>query len=249
MPRRSKQARATHESHYRPTPIPGLSLYPSVLLLNLIVRTAENNAKTDGIISAETVDMTTALIRKAYDFPDLDVGKGTGMAISLIGQFFHPDDYAERRIADVHSRELLDALQGDLQPRPLVAPDLRASKLPDPSSLSQEQPKTLALYYKQRFLSICFVGEKAQLDRLQANLPGELLNHILGTLWEGVGISTDTFVAAHPAFVPALRIRKVSQHNALEWAKQMSQLIKEGKMGGLTVIGPPGPAYTVRPRK
>ncbi len=41
MSKRNKSMRQARASRYRPTPIPGLSLYPSVLLLNLMVRTAE----------------------------------------------------------------------------------------------------------------------------------------------------------------------------------------------------------------
>ena len=52
MPKRiRKRARpARPRGHYQPTPIAGLVLYPTVLLLNLIVRTAEDNGKMDGII-------------------------------------------------------------------------------------------------------------------------------------------------------------------------------------------------------
>jgi hypothetical protein len=86
--KRARPARA--RDYYQPTPIPGLLLYPTVLLLNLIVRTAEDNGKTDGRIPAETVDVVTALIRNTYDSPDLDLARGKGVVMSFIGQFFHP---------------------------------------------------------------------------------------------------------------------------------------------------------------
>jgi hypothetical protein len=139
MRKRARPARSM--GYYRPTPIPGLVLYPTVLLLNLIVRTAEDNDKTDGIIPAETVDVVTALIRNTYDFPDLDLAQGKGVAISFIGQFFHPDDYEEHRIAEMHRRG---------------------------------------------FLSICFAGERAQLDKLRGDVPTKLWKQMPGVVWQGV---------------------------------------------------------------
>jgi hypothetical protein len=76
-------------------PVPGLLIYPTVLLLNVVVTTPEDDAKTDGLIPLETVDKATALIRHACDLPDLDRERGQGVVISLMGQFFHPDDYFE----------------------------------------------------------------------------------------------------------------------------------------------------------
>jgi len=213
--------------HYQPTPIAGLVLYPTVLLLNLIVRSAEDNAKTDGRIPAETVDVVTALIRNTYNFPDLDLVQGKGVVISFVGQFFHPDDYEEHRIAEMHRRGLLDSLQGDLGPQPLKVPKLRTSNVRDPDALSQGREKTLAIWYKQRFFSICFAGEKAQLDRLRGAIPAELLKQMLGVIWQGMDISQEAFVLPYPSFVPVPRL----------------------KTAELTVVGPPGPTYTVRPQK
>jgi hypothetical protein len=255
MPKRiRKHPRSGHpRDYYQPTPIAGLLLYPTVLLLNLIVRTAEDNGKTDGIIPAGTVDVVTALIRDTYDFPDLDLARGKGVVISFVGQFFHPDDYEEHRIAEMHRRGLLDSLQGDLGPQPLKVPRLRTSKVQDPDTLSQGREKTLAIWYKQRFLSICFAGEKAQLDRLRGDVPAELLNQMLGVIWQGMGISQEAFVIPYPSFVPIPRLSKVSRRSAIEWAEQVKQLMDEvadrGKEAELTVVGPPGPTYTVRPKK
>lgn len=255
MPKRiRKRARAARpRDHYQPTPIAGLVLYPTVLLLNLIVRTAEDNGKTDGRIPAETVDVVTALIRNTYDFPDLDLARGKGVVISFVGQFFHPDDYEEHRIAEMHRRGLLDSLQGDLGPQPLKVPRLRTSNVRDPDALSQGREKTLAIWYKQRFFSICFAGEKAQLNKLRGAIPAELLDQMLDVIWQGVDISQEAFVVPYPSFVPVLRLSKVSQESAVEWAEQMEQLMDDvadrGKEAELTVVGPPGPTYTVRPKK
>jgi hypothetical protein len=248
MTRRRKR-RARPRVGYRSTPIPGLFLHPVVLLLNLIVRSAEDNAKTDGLIPVETVDRVTALIRHAYDFPDLDRSRGEGVLISLIGQFFHPDDYVEHRIAKTHSQAILRALQGDLQPQTMESPDLRTSNVPDPAALSQDSEKRLSLHYKQRFLSFCFIGQSAQLDELRGDVSTELLNHILGTVWHELGISDESFVVVHPSFVPARRVRAVSVQNALQWAELVKQLMDEGKADEMMVIGPPGPSYIVRPKK
>jgi hypothetical protein len=53
--------------------------------------------------------------------------------------------------------------------------------------------------------------------------------------------------------VPIPRLSKVSRRSAIEWAEQVKQLMDEvadrGKEAELTVVGPPGPTYTVRPKK
>jgi len=270
MPRRRKKS-TRRPSDYHPTPIPGLVLHPTILLLNLIVRTADDNVKTDGEIPLETADVVTSLIRHTYDFPDLDLAQGKGVAISFVNQFFHPDDYIEHRVARVHSQGLLNVLQGTLEPQPLLVPELRTSNVRDPGKLAGRRKRALAFWYKQRFLSICFVGEEAQLDKLrgatplrdatplrgatllQGDIPVDLLNQILGVIWQGVGLSQEAHVIPHPAFVPAALVRKVSRQNAIEWAEQMKQwmskAVERGTQAEIAVVGPPGPSYTVRPRK
>ena len=270
MPRRRKKS-TRRPSDYHPTPIPGLVLHPTILLLNLIVRTADDNVKTDGEIPLETADVVTSLIRHTYDFPDLDLAQGKGVAISFVNQFFHPDDYIEHRVARVHSQGLLNVLQGTLEPQPLLVPKLRTSNVRDPGKLAGRRKRALAFWYKQRFLSICFVGEEAQLDKLrgatplrdatplrgatllQGDIPVDLLNQILGVIWQGVGLSQEAHVIPHPAFVPAALVRKASRQNAIEWAEQMKQwmskAVERGTQAEIAVVGPPGPSYTVRPRK
>jgi hypothetical protein len=248
MPRRRKKhIRSQHR--YQPTSIPGLFLHPTVLLLNLTVISFEDDAKTDGVIPLETVNEVTALIRQTYDFPDLDRDQGQGVAISFVGQFFNPDDYLEHRIAQNHSEAILRALEGDLQPKMVEAPELRTSKMTEFTRLAPEGKKALPLYYKQRFLSFCFVGPEAELDRLRGEVSDELLGYVVGTLWQDLSISDETFVMPHPAFVPVSRLRRVSQQNALQWAEQMVRLMEQGKVNELMVLGPPGPSYTVGPRK
>lgn len=248
MPRRRKKY-IRSQGRYQPTSIPGLFLHPTVLLLNLVVITFEDDAKTDDLIPPETVDKVTALIRQAYDFPDLDRDQGKGVAISFIGQFFNPDDYLEHRIAQTHSEAVLRVLEGDLQPQMVEAPELRTSKMSEFTRVAPEGKRALPLYYKQRFLSFCFVGPETELDRLRDEVPDELLGYVVGTLWQDLSISDQTFVMPHPAFVPVSRLRRVSQQNALQWAEQMVQLIEQGKVSELMVLGPPGPSYTVKSRK
>jgi len=248
MPRRRKK-HIRSQYRYQPTSIPGLFLHPTVLLLNLVVTTFEDDAKTDGLIPLETVNKVTGLIRQTYDFPDLDRDQGKGVGISFVGQFFNPDDYLEQRIAQTHSEAILRALQGDLQPRMVEAPELRTSKMTEVTRLAPEGERALTLYYKQRFLSFCFAGPEAELDRLRDEVPDELLGYVVGTLWQELSISDQTFVMPHPAFVPVSRLRRVSQQNAVQWAEQMVQLIEQGKVSELMVLGPPGPSYTVGPRK
>ena len=167
--------------------------------------------------------------------------------------------YIEHRVARVHSQGLLNVLQGTLEPQPLLVPKLRTSNVRDPGKLAGRRKRALALWYKQRFLSICFVGEEAQLDKLRGDtplrgdIPAELLNQILGTIWQGVGLSQEAHVIPHLAFVPAALVRKVSRQNAIEWAEQMKQwmskAVERGTQAEIAVVGPPGPSYTVRPRK
>ncbi len=77
---KSSQKRIRSPGCHRPTGIPGLMLHPPVLLLNLVVRSAEDNVQTDGVIPLETVNRVTALIRHAYDFSDLDRSRSKGMS-------------------------------------------------------------------------------------------------------------------------------------------------------------------------
>jgi hypothetical protein len=228
-----RRRRTRPAGRYRPTPVRGLFLHPTVLLLNLVVVTFEDDAKTDGLIPPETVNKVTALIRQTYDFPDLDRDQGRGVAISFIGQFFNPDDYLEHRIAQTHSEAVLHALQGDLQPQTVEAPRLRTSKMTEFTRLAPEGKKTLPLYYKQRFLSFCFAGPETELDRLRDEVPDELLGYVVGTLWQDLSISDEAFVMPHPAFVPVSRLRRVSQQNAVQWAEQMGQLIEQGKVNAV----------------
>jgi hypothetical protein len=153
----------------------------------------------------------------------------------------------------VHSQGLLNVLQGILEPQPLLVPELRTSNVRDPGKLAGRRKRALALWYKQRFLSICFVGEEAQLNKLRGYTPAELLNQILRAIWQGLGLSQEAHVIPHPAFVPAALVRKVSRQNAIEWAEQMQQwmskTVERGTQAKIAVVGPPGPSYTVRPRK
>lgn len=88
---------------------------------------------------------------------------------------------------------------------------------------------------------------------MRGDAPAELLDQILGTIWRELDISDEAFVIIHPAFVPARRVRKISVQNALQWTEQMTQLmddlVEQGTKAELSIIGPPGPSYTVRHRK
>ena len=75
----------------------------------------------------------------------------------------------------MHSQGLLNVLQGTLEPQPLLMPKLRTSNVRDPGKLAGRRKRVLAFWYKQRFLSICFVGEEAQLDKLRGDTPLKLL--------------------------------------------------------------------------
>lgn len=236
-PRKSKRTRPP--GRYRPTPIPGLVIYPTTLLLNVVVTTPEDDAKTDGLIPLETVEKATALIRHAYDFPDLDRNRGQGVVISFLNQFFQPDDYFGQRVAQVHAQGLLDALRGDLQPRVIETFKPRSSQMADVMAQALTDEKTLPLYYKQRYLSICFTGSKAELDKLQGNAPDELLDRILNIFWQDLGFSGQLFILYHPAFVPVAHLQKVSQENATRWAKEMANWMKDGTLGSFAVQGPP----------
>jgi hypothetical protein len=241
------------QRRYRPAGVPGLVLHPALMLLNLVVHTLEDNAKTDGLIPHETVDIITALIRHAYDLADLDRERGKGVAISLIGQFFHPDDYQEHHIAETHSRALRQILAGNLEPMTFDTPDLRTFDADDPSILALADEKTMSLYYKQRFLSICFAGEAAELDKLRGDMPTESWERILGVLGQALEVDDKTMIEPHPALVPANRARRVSQQNAVRWARQMGDLTKhlarQGQKTAITITDPLGMTHVFRPRE
>ena len=188
MSKRRSRKRVGSQGCYQPTSIPGLFLHPTIFLLKLVVTTFEDDAKTNGLIPLETVDKVTALIRQAYDFPDLDRAQGKGVGISFVRRFFNPDDYLEHRIAQTHSKAIRRALEGDLQPQVVEAPKLRSSKMSEVTRIVPEGEKALPLYYEQRFLSFCFAGPKTELDRLRDDVSDELLDYVVGVLWQDLGI-------------------------------------------------------------
>ncbi len=247
MPRRTKKRRRP-PGRYRPAPISGLLIYPTALLLNVVVTRPEDDAKTDGLIPLDTVNKATALMRHAYDFADLDREQGEGVVISLLNQFFQPDDYFEQRIAQVHVKGLMDALRGDLQPRGIESFEARPSQMSGVLGRTAADETTLPLYYKQRYLSVCFAGPKTELDKLQDDVPDDLLSHILGVLGQDLGFSDRLFILYHPAFVPVARLRQVSQENATRWAREMADWVKEGVADRFVVKGPPGPSFTIQRR-
>jgi len=217
-----------------------------VLLLNLLVTTAGDNAKTDGPIPLEPVETIQALIRHRYDFPDLALDEGQGVALSMIGQFFHVDDYRELRIARLQRNQVLATLRGEGKPvLDLGDRELRRSTVSDPQSIAEE--KRLAFWYKQRLLAFYFIGERDQIARLTKEPPGEeLLGNILGVLAQALDLSEQLAIFIHPEFVPAARMPEVSRQNALEWADMVREAFATGKVGAISVVGPPGPSYTIR---
>ena len=235
------------QSRYDPTPWPGLVGAPFVLLFNLVVTSAEDNAKTDGQIPLEPVETVQALIRQRYDFPDLVLDEGRGVALSLIGQFFHVDDYRELRVGRLQREHVLAILQGaDIPLFDLEDHQLRRSNVADPQSMAEEEGSR-AFWYKQRLLAFYFVGERAQVERLVKEPPGEgLLRNIMGVVAQALGLSKQLGVLVHPAFVPAAKMPEVSIQDALEWADVMKDALKTGQVEAISVVGPPGPSYTVR---
>ena len=239
-----RRARAVR-SRYDPTPWPGLVGAPFVLLLNLVVMTAEDNAKTDGPIPSEAIQTVQALTRQRYDFPDLALDEGQGVGLSLIGQFFHVDDYWELRVDQLHRDQVLAALQGEEPMLDLEDHQLRQSKVSDPQSIAEEEGG-LAFWYKQRLLAFYFVGERVQIERLTQEPPGdELLQNILAVLGQALDLSEKLGVFIHPAFVPAAKMPKVSRQNALEWAKVMKEKLATGEVDTFSIVGPPGLSYTI----
>jgi len=232
-------------------PWSGIVGAPFVLLCNLLVTTAEDNAKADGFISLDAVETIQALVRHRYDFPDLALDEGRGVALSLIGQFFHVDDYGELRIDRRQRDHVLALLQNkgddggkalfDLQDRQLCQ-----STISDPQTMV-EQEGGFAAWYKQRLFAFYFVGERAQIERLTQEPPGdELLQRTLGVLGESLDLSEQLAAFIHPAFIPAAKMPEVSRQNAMEWAEMVKKRLEDGKLGAISVVGPPGPLYIVR---
>jgi hypothetical protein len=239
-------------SHYDPTPWPGLVGAPFVLLLNLVVITAEDNAKTDGPIPSDAIQTVQALIRQRYDFPDLALDEGQGVGLSMIGQFFHVDDYRELQMDQLHRSQILATLQGEKEEPGLDLKDgdLRHSNLSDPQSLAEGHERALGLWYKQRLLAFYFVGERAQIGRLTQEPPGdELLQNILAVLEQALDLSEKLGIFVYPAFVPAAKMPRVSRQNAMEWARVLKEKLDTGELGAISVAGPPGPSYSIRRKK
>ena len=248
MTEKKPQQGASPSSSYWRTPLPGIVLYPTVLLLNILVRSLDDNARTDGEIPPGTVDEVIAIIRHAYNLADFDRANARGVAISLIGQFFHPDDYREHNVAKVHGRAILSALQGDIEVPPLEFGNLRTAHQAPPAVLTQAGSGARSLCYKQRFLSICFAGRRPELEGLRQDLPDASLAALMNRIALGLEIGDEARAVPHPSFVPVANLQRVSEQDAVEWAKLLARLVKEGKATQLLVFGPPGPSYVVRPK-
>ena len=247
---RRRRARAAR-SRYDPTPWPDLVGAPFVLLCNLVVMTAEDNAKTDGPIPPDAIETVQALIRQRYDFPDLALDEGQGVGLSMIGQFFHVDDYRELRMDRLHRSQILATLQGEKEEPVFDLGDrqLRQSKVSDPQSIA-ERERGLGLWYKQRLLAFYFVGERAQIGRLTQEPPGdELLQNIPAVLAQALDLGEKLGFFIHPAFVPAANMPKVSRQNALEWARVLKEKLDTGELGAISVAGRPGPSHTIERKK
>jgi hypothetical protein len=232
--RRSRPARFRQD----PTPWPGLVGAPFVLLCNLGVITADDNAKTDGPIPPKAVSTVQTLIRRRYEFPDLALDKERGVGLSLIGQFFHVDDYRELGMARLHRDYMLAILEGEAPPfLDLGDLQLRQSTVSDPQSMAQGKESGVAVWYKQRLLAFYFVGERDRIKRLAQEPPGEeLLRHIVAVLAQALDLSEQLGIFIHPAFVPAARMLQVSRQNALEWAQAMEVSLAAGDLDSISVM-------------
>ena len=235
---------------YDSTPWPGLVGAPFVLLFNMLVTTEEDNVRTDGLIPLDAVEIIQALVRRHYDFPDLALDAGQGVVISLIGQFFHVDDYGELHVGQRQRDYVLALLQGRGEEGGETSFDLgghqlRRSKVTDPQTMIEG--KEPAAWYKQRLLAFYFVGQRDQIERLAREQPGEeLLRGVLDVLADALDLGQRLRVHIHPAFVPATGMPAVSRQNALEWARIVKKKLATGDVGAISVVGPPGPSYTVK---
>jgi hypothetical protein len=84
-------------------------------------------------------------------------------------------------------------------------------------------------------------------------MPVELWERILGVLWQALDIDDKTIVEPHLALVPARHARRVSQQNAVRWARQMGDLTKHlarrGQKTAMTLTDPSGRTHVFRPRE
>ena len=143
---------------------------------------------------------------------------------------------------------MLDNLQRNSGLRRLIDlgdRQLCQSKVSDPQTMAEDKRRP-TVWYKQRLFAFYFVGERAQIERLVREAPGELLPNILGVLVKALDLSQQLRVHIHPAFIPAIRMPAVSRQNALEWAQVVKNKLTTGRVETISVVGPPGPSYTIR---
>ncbi len=170
---------------YQPTPFGKLRAIAAFGLLNVVVRTAEADARTNGAFDLELGLRLSAVVRQLYDFPDFDRAAADGVALSVLPFLLSPDDYVRERVATRHVYMMVDGLaQGALE-LPFDSTRLRDAGTPD--IFTRGAPETLPMYYKQRFLSCCFVGPKPVLDRLWLAPSPDILPNWVALLAEHLG--------------------------------------------------------------
>lgn len=215
MSRKRKGTKRVPKGRYQSTPFGELKVTSAFCLLNVVVFSVEADSQTNGPFSPEVAMQMSALTRQVYDFPDADLAAGTGVVLSVLPFLINPDDYISERVAVRHARAVVAGLE---QQRPRVAFDmsgLRATGTPD--LLRKTEEGVLPMYYKQRFLSFCFLGPRDHLDRFWDEPPPDLVPNLVAILGDGIGLGDDVFVLPHPRLEPARRAVRVSQANMQQW--------------------------------
>ncbi len=81
---------------YHPSPFGKLRAISAFGLLNVVVRTAEADARTNGAFDLELGLRLSAVVRQLYDLPDFDRAAADGVALSVLPFLLSPDDYIKR---------------------------------------------------------------------------------------------------------------------------------------------------------
>ncbi len=228
----SRRRRRVPYGRYQSTPYGDIKITAAFWLLNVIVLNVEAHEQTNGPFDLETSLQMAAWTRRLYNFPDLDLEAGTGVAISVLPFFINPDDYIHELVGRHHAQTLLDALQHQPRQVPYDPEGLRYEGTPD--HLAQAEEGALPIYYKQRLISFAFAGPPHELDRLWEEPPEAWVNTLASTLWEASEFVEGVFIEPHSQLEFMKQAARVSRDNARMWLDVQDDIAKRG---GLELVG------------
>lgn len=210
---------------YHPTPFGKLRAIAAFGLLNVVVRSAEADRLTSGAFELALGLRLSAVVRHLYNLPDFDPVAADGVALSVLPFLLNPDDYVRERVAAHHVYLMTDGLKQGMLELPFDSTRLRDAGTPD--IFTQAASGTLPIYFKQRFLSCCFIGSKPVLDRLWLEPSPDILPNWVALLAEHLRWGEEVIVVAHPSLEPAGRAIEIGRANQREWLRQQHEVMTQ----------------------